>query len=224
MFISKPKKSEHGTYVCTIGTSNSKTEYAVPLKTSYIVGTKDTSIFVKCHKNDYNAVYDLCETIVSIVKANCSAWFNTTMSAELVEDYFASPLIYDKTYGDILKLKVLLAEDEDLSELKTIFKRRCKINLVLSNIRFYKQKFVLEWIIKDVIVESEDEDRIEDHLDGDDDIDIPIDDVRDSYLAKLDHRIRSLKDLEELRVRLERATYKDIPKICEKIEQHESFL
>lgn len=159
LHIARPKKSD-GTFVCAI-----KSPFLLELQGT-LVHTKDTNdgaqfAFFKCSKaHPYDHVYDLNSEIISQVKNNCSTWFNTNMNPELIDDYYTSTLIYDKTHGDLIKLKVL-GEELFPSEL---LGSNLNVKLDAKQLRFYKQKFVLETAIdsyevaNDVIEFSEEDD------------------------------------------------------------------
>lgn len=155
--VARPKKSD-GTFVCSI-----KAPFVIDLQGT-LVHTKDTNdgaqfAFLKCQKAPhYDYIYDLNNEIVSQVKSNCSTWFNTNMNPELIDDYYTATLIYDKTHGDLIKLKVF---GEQLFPAELV---GSSLNVQLSarQLRFYKQKFVLETAIEsyeiaDEVIEFSDE-------------------------------------------------------------------
>ena len=160
LIICKPKKSDNNTYICNIWNETIKTPYILDLDHSIIVEKKKIHslnfIYLK-NKAMYNYFYDLNAKIVEIVKSNCGEWFNNNMNIDLIDDYYTNTLIYDKTYGDIIKLSCI---NNDIINENT----KCNIRLHLQNLRFYKQKFVLECSIEQVETVSE---FIEDDFQGD---------------------------------------------------------
>lgn len=144
LHIARPKKSD-GTFVCAI-----KSPFVIDLQGATLVHTKDTNdgaqfAFFKCSKaTHYDYIYDLNNEIVSQVKNNCSTWFNTNMNPELIDDYYTATLVYDKTHGDLIKLKVF---GEQLFSTE-IVSTTLNVQLSAKQLRFYKQKFVLETSIE----------------------------------------------------------------------------
>ena len=105
LMIAKPKKSE-GSFICAI-----KQPFIIDLSASQLVHIKDTNdsaqfVFLK-NKKLYNYMYDLNNKIIDIVKDNCTSWFNTNMNADLIDDYYTNTLVYDKTHGDLIKIKII---------------------------------------------------------------------------------------------------------------------
>lgn len=138
LIIARPKKSE-GSFVCAI-----RQPFEISLSNAQLVHVKETNddaqfAFMK-NKPMYDYFYDLNARIVDIVKQNCGNWFNTNMNPDLIEDYYTNTLVYDKTHGDLIKLKIV-GERMLPSDLVGT-----ALNLTLSakHLRFYKQKFVLE--------------------------------------------------------------------------------
>jgi len=105
-------------------------------------------IFIKCRSAN-NFMYDLNNAIVDTVKKNSLEWFNNNMNLELIDDYFTSTLVYEKGHGDVIRLKCIGDDDK----LKTYIDKPSDITVVFDQIRFYKQKFVLECSITDVTEE-----------------------------------------------------------------------
>ena len=163
LLIAKPKKSE-GTFICTI-----KQPFYIELPGSHIIHIKETNdaaqfIFIK-NKQFYNYIYDLNASIIEIVKENCSTWFNTNMNPDLVEDYYTSTLVYDKTHGELIKLKIVDADSQLLPS--DLVGSKLNIKLQAKNLRFYKQKFVLETVIESYevacdIIDFSDDEKVED--------------------------------------------------------------
>lgn len=161
LLIAKPKKSE-GTFVCEI-----KQPFILELPGSQLIHLKDTNdsgqfIFLK-NKPLYNYIYDLNNRIIDIVKDHCHVWFNTNMSSDLIDDYYMSTLVYDKTHGELIKLKVVDPVDQTHFLSEEVLGSNLNIRLKAKNLRFYKQKFVLETTLEDYetvcdIIEFSDDD------------------------------------------------------------------
>jgi hypothetical protein len=80
------------------------------------------------------------------VKENCGSWFKSSLSDELIEDYFTSNIIYDKEMGQVIRFKCL----NDISDLEqNVY---VNVEMTLKKIRFFKQKFVIEWDIEEIEV------------------------------------------------------------------------
>jgi hypothetical protein len=141
LIICKPKKSENNTYICLIW-EDVKKPFEIELKNSIIVYEKSNVLYIK-NKDYKNFFYDLNLKIIDIVKKNCSEWFHNNMNIDLIDDYYTNTLVYDKQYGDLIKIKLVNAQ-----EIKTNIK--CDLSIRLCNLRFYKQKFLLEIEITDI--------------------------------------------------------------------------
>ena len=139
LHIERPKKSEANTFVCPIK------NFSIDLTGAQLVGTKAPYVFLK-HKAMHNYMYDLNNKIIQIVKENCGVWFNTNMNPELIEDYYTNTLIYDKNHGDLIKLKLV----KDLPA--EVLNQTLSLQLTATNLRFFKQKFVLECDVTDFSV------------------------------------------------------------------------
>ena len=141
LLIAKPKKVDN-TFVCNI-----KQPFLLSLNGSQVVHIKENSdnsqfIFLK-NKSMYSYMYDLNVSIIDTVKQNCGTWFNTNMNPDLIDDYYTTTIVYDKTHGDLIKLKVT----GNTLFPKEVINTKLNISLIANNIRFYKQKFVLETVI-----------------------------------------------------------------------------
>lgn len=150
ILISKPRKSEH-TYICPIYYESKKEELALTFEHATIISIKplqqrnETFIYMKC-KTRNNLMYDINTHIVDVVKEKSIQWFNNNMNTELIEDYYTNTLVYDKTHGDVIRLKVI----GDESVLKEIVGTKVSITCVFEQLRIYKQKFVLECHVTNV--------------------------------------------------------------------------
>jgi hypothetical protein len=148
LIIAKPKKVD-GTFICAI-----KNLLKIELPSCHLIHIKETNdqaqfIFLK-NKNLCNYMYDINNQIISIVKENCTTWFNTNMNPDLIDDYYTNTLVYDKTHGELIKIKIvgdLLPE----SMIGNIY--NFEFNAI--HLRFFKQKFVLETKITKYEITSE---------------------------------------------------------------------
>jgi hypothetical protein len=148
LIIAKPKKVD-GTFICAI-----KNSLKIELPSCHLIHIKETNdqaqfIFLK-NKNLCNYMYDINNQIISIVKENCTTWFNTNMNPDLIDDYYTNTLVYDKTHGELIKIKIvgdLLPE----SMIGNIY--NFEFNAI--HLRFFKQKFVLETKITKYEITSE---------------------------------------------------------------------
>lgn len=196
LLIAKPKKVDN-TFVCNI-----KQPFLISLNASQFVHIKDNSdgsqfIFLK-NKSMYSYMYDLNASIIDTVKQNCGTWFNTNMNPELIDDYYTTTIVYDKTHGDLIKLKVT----GNTMFPKDVINTKLNISLIANNIRFYKQKFVLETVIDkyetgcDIIDFSDADSDIE--LISDEDEPYPsaaeIDEMRNDVIQKCQTEIDKLQE------------------------------
>jgi flagellar biosynthesis/type III secretory pathway chaperone len=220
LHIQKPKKSEGGTFVCAI-----QQPFAINLDGSQLVHIKDMNdgsqfVFLK-NKDAYNYMYDLNQNILNIVKSNCSSWFNTNMSSDLIDDYYTNTLVYDKTHGDLIKIKII--GDKELSS--DLIGSTLNLELAAEHLRFYKQKFVLETSIVsaevgcDIIEFSSDDDELlaaEDPDEPEPSLE-DMEQMRAEALVDLGEQIRELTErLQELNVKkinLEQASHADLVKL-----------
>jgi hypothetical protein len=106
---------------------------------------------------------DLNSYIIENVKRNYQTWFVSNMNPDLIDDYYSSTLAYNKEHGDIIKLRCINT-NLDTFEIK---EGKANIDIIFKNLRFYKQKFVLECIIDKYEVHDSKYDLIEDNIDDD---------------------------------------------------------
>lgn len=230
LIIAKPRKCE-STYTCQIYQSTKPNKFLQNFRNAVILSTKPLQnrneflMYLKCRKaNDF--MCDLNAQILQVVKENSPIWFNNNMNTDLVEDYYTNTLIYDKQHGDIIKLK-FVGDEDDVT--KFIMK---KVDLTISfdNLRFYKQKFVLECSVDtiaydedlfvDAVDESGDEGEEEEEPgpNGDD-----ISEIKREYLGKAERCIEHLKSKVEAIVDLQSQMKKlthfgSIVKICQELD------
>jgi hypothetical protein len=91
-------------------------------------------------------VFDLNTFIVETVKDKSPAWFNNNLNVDLVEDYYTNTLVYDKKHGDVIRLKCV----GDDNVLQQLIMQKANVTIGFDNLRFYKQKFILECHIESV--------------------------------------------------------------------------
>jgi hypothetical protein len=205
LVVSKPRKSENNTYTCQVSMSKKGSPLTIPLDNATIVCKKSINgqnfLFIK-NKEMYNFFYDLSVRTIEIVKSRCTEWFNNRMNTELIEDYYVNNLVYDKKYGDIIKVKCI-------GDDNTVENQKCNIQLCVEQLRFFKQKFVLECSISSFeSVQSfiEEEDASDDGFFEEEEVPFPDEDeiqaIRDEYLAKIDEALVPIKEqIDSLRSR-----------------------
>lgn len=215
--VNAPKKSSNSTYTCALydGTDQ-KIECQIP--GCYVISLDKNILFIKTDKKSLDCFSELGSTVVDLVKDNFKTWFpSSSISDDFIEEYFSDVIIYRKRYGDLLRLK--FKDDSGFTEIP--LKKRMTITVVLNNIRIYKQKFVLEWVMKTSDV-ADDSDSSLQPSDDDVEVDIPVDEVREEYLTKVGSYINKLtQELDryyEFRTLLERANIGTISKICDVID------
>lgn len=196
MKIIKPKRNANGTYEGLIYKNVKKDLISLKIDNAKIMSVKvvqgDHYLFIK-HKTIAKEVYDINSDVISNVKENCNAWFRNGLSGELIEDYFTSNIIYDKELGQVIKFKCL----NDLSDLQE--NTAVNISITLKNIRFYKQKFVIEWDIDEIevidpvaLIDLEDADSYSD------DIPVPLEEdilsLREHYLSLINDALEKVEN------------------------------
>lgn len=147
---SKPKKMEN-TYVCQLYLGDTpKTKLSLSFQNSKIIQVKhafqqgDYIVYMK-NKKMHDILYDLNTYIVDYTRKHCSDWFGNNMNPELLEDYFSNPLFYMKNHGDVIKLKCVGSPNINEFVEKTV-----DLSLTITNLRFFKQKFMYECRIEAV--------------------------------------------------------------------------
>ncbi len=145
IIISKPKKADNS-LLCSIYTKSKKDKPVITLNNLFIIGTKpllrrDEFFLYLKNKNYNDFMFDLNKHIVSIIREKSNVWFNSNLNTELIDELYTNTLIYDKTHGDIMRLKFVGDQEHQLEELKN---KNINITITLNHIRFYKQNFVLE--------------------------------------------------------------------------------
>lgn len=194
--ITKPKRCDNGTYEGQIYKNNRKELVQINVNDARIVSIKqhnnDYYLYIK-HKSLAQTMYDINNDIISVVKSCCNSWFKNTLSDDLIEDYFTSNIIYDKDIGQVIKFKCL----NDISELqKNIL---VNISFTLKYIRFYKQKFAIEWDVDEVeICDTVCFDEIKSDTSDHSDEDVPeplieeLLSIKEEYINTIDNNIHRL--------------------------------
>ena len=143
--ISKPKKSDNS-YLCSLYYKTKSQKPSINIPSAILVGTKplpqrnEFFLYIKSKTcNDF--FYDLNNHIIDVVKEKCAAWFNNNINPDLIEDLYTNTLIYDRKYGDVIKLKCVGNQEHFLNSLVD---QKVDVTVVLNHLRFYKQKFVME--------------------------------------------------------------------------------
>jgi hypothetical protein len=225
--INKSKKSDNNTFICPIWKDKKNILLTIDLNNSVIIMKKcingQNYIYIK-NKKINNLFYDLNDKIVEIVKANCNTWFNNNMNVDLIDDYYINTLVYDKKYGDLIKLKCI---NDDIVKENV----KCNITISLQHLRFYKQKFVLECNIDtfELIDEYllEDDNNSLDEFFEEDELPQPtyeeLENIKLEHTKKATNTLIKLKEevsiLEDLLIKLnESKTIESILKICDKLE------
>lgn len=151
ILISKPRKSDNS-YICPIYYENKNDRLIYTFKNACIINVKalqqrnESFVYIKCkHSTDF--MYDLNSFIVNVVKDKSVSWFNNNMNNDLIDDYYSNTLVYDKKYGDVIRLKCI--GDDDILTVNTL--KKVDISVVFNQLRFYKQKFVLECEFQDIV-------------------------------------------------------------------------
>lgn len=196
--FSQPKKIDGNTYVCQLSEKkNSKKPIKISFNDSKMISLKrNTSDHVLTFKNRgmNNFMDDLNSYIIENVKKNYQTWFVSNMNPELIDDYYSTTLAYNKEHGDIIKLRCInLNDTEETLESAIEKKQKANISIIFKNLRFYKQKFVLECIIDQCEIHDNKYDLIEDNIDDEvlDENEFPEPDpedirtIKNNYISKL---------------------------------------
>lgn len=153
MQIQRPKKNGGNSFLCSISKDKKKKPYTISIKNAKIMKFSELSTpgesylyLIPKSRADFNSIYDINQRILEIVKENEDSWFNNNMNIELIDDYYTTTLIYDKLYGDIIKLKVISSLYPEIKELDK--NKFYDLKITLLQLRFFKQKFVLETCIE----------------------------------------------------------------------------
>lgn len=207
--ITKPKKGSKGTYVCPV---ESQTRVHIPCANLLDIrgSGNEYVVTLKCGRDVLNTISDIGESVLEYVKKYRVEWFKRTLSDELIDDYFTQCIAYHKRHGQILKLQCL----NDLSELES----GCVSLLIeLKDVRFYKQKFVLEWEIVECGEQNSELINIDDEEEEPMPLDEDIAQMKEDYLQALRDKIGFYQSYIE---KLSNATeYKEVSSICDDLHK-----
>lgn len=238
MKITKPKKQDNSTYLSDI-TDDQKQEIRIRVPHAYIIDIKEmkrdtknedeTACYALLFKNA-GAVDKLCdinEQVIALTKKNCASWFKAALSDELIDDYFLSNIVYDNKRGQHIKIKCI----NDISQVPV--RTLVNIEIVLQSIRFYKQQFVLEWIVDEVEIIDDKE------HDDEGDADIPSPSLEDiahvkksvlervqQYIDAIDAEISKLQERRTplLKVKADIIESKDIDQVLNMADHVETLI
>lgn len=194
--ITTPKKRENGSFLGNIYLEEKNNRFILLLPKSLVISNKyidesSSYIYIKNTKFN-NTMYDINNTIINIVKSKCNEWFKNSLNPSLIEEYYTNTIIYDRKHGDLLRLKCIDYDNNIENE------KYQSLTITLLNIRFYKQKFVIEWKVQ-LVNENDilsDVDTLSLIDDNDEDIALP--DIEDMNNIKKDYNIKINKKLEEI--------------------------
>jgi hypothetical protein len=148
VIVSKPKKQD-ATYISSLTLKQAPLKFEIakalithvkPLQTR-----NENMLTLKVNSGLIKTFAALNHHILEIVKDKAQLWFKNNLNIDLVEDYFSNLVHFDKKYGDVLKLKIISSDDE---QLKAFLAQNVAINIVANHIRFYKQKFIVEFSVE----------------------------------------------------------------------------
>ena len=206
IIINRPKKQDNNTYCANIYNKEPKNLLKIDLQDACIVSIKHTSeegtyLFIRC-KHMSDIFYDVNESIINTVNSNCEKWFNHAIDPNIIEEYYSNTLVYDKQHQILVRLKCISIPDNTNDFLN----KKSNIKLILKNLRFFKQKYVLEWIIEDISISATDIETYESDNEGD----LPepdheaLEQLRSEYVTNCTNTIESiLKDKDALEKRLQ---------------------
>lgn len=217
LIISKPKKQKDNTYEANIYMDTKKNRLTLNFENAFIVNKKSQEknnyIFIVCKKAN-KTILEVNGIILDNVKANCKSWFKNELSEDLIEEFFTNNIIWDKQHGQVLRLKCL----NDLEDVP--INQMSNINITLTSLRFYKQKFTIEWTINQIeLIELKDLENVEDS-DSEEDIPAPlvedIDSIKSNYTTLVKKKIEYYNGF----IRELKSKYKELketfefPKVC----------
>lgn len=202
MKISKPKRHSSGTYEGNIYKNHKKEFITLNIKRCRVIFTKNSNDDIYIYIKEPNIAKTICELtdkMMNIVRENISSWFQNMMNTDIIDDYFIPNIMYDKSFGQLIKFKVL----NGMNELENIKKDKyISIDISLRKIRFFKQKFVTEWYVENIKEEDIFTDILVDNMDeftyDHEDIPIPdneeIETLKKHYIEKINNELSSVKD------------------------------
>lgn len=204
IIISKPRRIEN-TYICPIFYNQKKESLQITFTNMVIIEIKPlknrNEFILYCKNKNYNNfLFDLSTFIINQVKEKSVIWFKNDHLIDLIDDYYTSPLLYDKDHGDIIKFKCI----GDENYIKDYIGKKTDINIQFTQLKFYKQKFLLEAEVISLQDAINNCDILEDQEDNDNDDseEIPEPDLEDINYIKKEHIDISDKYLNELKTML----------------------
>jgi hypothetical protein len=200
IIISKPRKIDN-TYICPIYYNVKNENLQFTFTNVNIISVKPlknrNEFFLDFkNKNYYNFLFDFNTFITNIVKEKTTRWFNNNMNIDLIDDYYTNPLLYDKNNGDIIRLKCIGKE----KNIREQIGKKINIHIQFNQLKFYKQKFLLECEIInyqeantncDIIDEDTDNSSDETPEPTADDIDV----IKNKYIKSTDNYLNNLKTM-----------------------------
>lgn len=232
--IQKPRKNANGTYEGLIFKNAKKDPVTLEIKAATVIDIKKTGpsefymVLKTPSKDAARQISIISANTISCVKENCALWFKNSLSDDLIEDYFTPNVMFDADRGQVIRIKCT----NDISMLP----QDACTNLLLSlkKIRFYKQKFVIEWEVEEAeIIDPvpstagiEDLESCKDSEEGED----PepgaeeLAALKDQYMSAVESRLDSLKrEQSELLDALDRirtaSGFQDISSACDYIDK-----
>lgn len=239
--FSNPKKSDSRSYTSQLYCFKDDMRKKKIVRHSFdkvkVIGIKqhdDDIVLLLKGKNMISFMSELDNHIVENVKKNYRSWFVSDMHPDLIEEYFSSNVVYNKDYGDIIKLNCVSDFKDDIfinKIKKELINRTCDLQLVFKDIRFFKQKFVLECSIFSclqcesiAVLKENDSHSIDEVVEDDNEIPEPDMDeiirVRKILMSCLDDKLKSIekqrRDVIDLINKMSHSV--DLNKICHELE------
>jgi hypothetical protein len=200
LLIGKPRKHDKSTYSSNVYWETKNKFLTFEISNAVMCGFKrsgeDVYLFIKSKPHN-NAFADLNSTVIDIVKANCEKWFSQALSPDLIEDYYSDTLVYDKRFGNLIRLKCLSANADDLIDGQV----KCNVKVTLKSLRFFKQKFVLEWDLDEIEIQEQEVIANVEYDDSEDE-EIPMPDDEDMVEIRKDVKARCVTRIKDLEVHL----------------------
>ncbi len=135
--VGKARK-KNGYYTCPIYSKKDKRPFYVCIKGATIMAIKEVgnSLVLKC-KSVLPYLDELTSSLLEAVELNHSEWFNSSIDEAFLEEYFTTPIHYDKRHGIVIRLKIKNLDDIEEHSLH----KKVNATFVLKNITFLRQKF-----------------------------------------------------------------------------------
>lgn len=229
MKIQRPKKNANGTYEGAIFKNARKDEVTLYLSRAIVMDVKKTGAseyymtLKPGDKESLKEVARLSAEVIAYVKENCALWFKNSLSDDLIEDYFTPNVVFDPEKGRVIRIKCT----NDVSMLAP----GTALNMVaaLRRIRFYKQKFVVEWEVDEAEIIDKDV-ATQEGYDSDSDIEDPepsaeeLDALKKQYICESEKRLELLRgEMESLLEALDRlrhaTTFPAVSAACDDLDK-----